>query len=225
MPSIINYRGSRSTHRSSQRGTLRNTLSGSKHERHSIPAFGGKKRRTKRRVSKRGRGKTKRRVSKRGTKRRGGGPEDKKKRRMGSSAAAAAAGPPVPKSSEFPALAAASAIEKRAINAIYRPVGQKLSRMEIAQLFMLRKDLREVRKRLDKDTLNSVIKRVAEEPKTLKEQEELLAILSKPFAEKQVGRWTEDMSTNQRFWCPHHLTCLTEDECYDKQEHDRTRHM
>lgn len=224
MPSIINYRGSRSTHRSSQRGTLRNTLSGSKHERHSIPAFGGKKRRTKRKAKWSTRGKTKRRV-RRG---RGGGPEDRKKRRKMSSsgeAAAAAAGPPLPKSSEHPALAAAGAIERRAINDIYRPVGQKLSKMEIAQLFMLRKDLRDVRKRLDKDTLNSVIKRVAEEPKTLKEQEELLAILSKPFAEKQVGRWTEDMSTNQRFWCPHHLTCLTEDECYDKQEHDRTRHM
>ena len=220
MADINNYRGLRSTHRSSERDTLRNTFAGSKNKRHPNLPFGGKKRRTKRRVSKKGKGKTKRRV------RRGRGPEDRKKRRKMSSSgeAAAAAGPPLPKSLEHPALAAASAIERRAINEIYRPVEQKLSKMEIAQLFMLRKDLREVRKRLDNETLRKVIQRIADEPATKEAQAELLAIVGKPFAEKKVGRWTEDMSTNQRFWCPHDLTCLTEHECYDKQEHDRTRH-
>jgi len=134
---------------------------------------------------------------------------------MSSSGAAAAA----------PAAAApaASALERRAINDIYRTPGKKLTRMEIAQLFLLRKDLREVRKRLDKDTLRSVIKRVADEPKTKEEQAELLAILGKPFAEKKVGRWQTDEG-GHKYWCPHHLPCLSETECYDKQEHDRTRY-
>lgn len=135
----------------------------------------------------------------------------------------AAAGPPLPKSSEHPALPAAGAIERRAINDIYRPVSQKLSKMEISQLFLLRKDLKEVRKRLDKETLRRVINRIAEEPKTKEEQAELLAILGKPFAEKPVGRWQTDEG-GRKYWCPHHVSCLSEDECYDKQEHDRTRY-
>lgn len=116
------------------------------------------------------------------------------------------------RSGEAAAAAAAEQVDKK-----------KLTLMEISRLFLFRKDLQEVRNRLDIDKLNSVIKRIADKPKTLEEQHKLLNILGNSFAEKEVGRWQVGHS-GRRYWCPHHIPCLTEDECYDKQEHDRTRY-
>ncbi len=98
--------------------------------------------------------------------------------------------------------------------------GDKMSKMTLAQQFMLREDLRAAKKLMTKEEFRKVLKMLDENTKTLEEQLEGLAILGKPFAKPPKGRWTTDHTKgDKKFWCPHGLTCLTEDECHDFEEH------
>jgi len=94
-----------------------------------------------------------------------------------------------------------------------------MSKMTVSQQFMLRDDLREARKRMTIEEFRAVLK-IIDAFDTETEQLKELAKLGKPFYKPPKGRWTTDYTRgDSKFWCPHGLTCMTEDECHDFQEH------
>ena len=101
--------------------------------------------------------------------------------------------------------------------------GDKMTRMTLAQQFLFRDDLREAKKLMPKDEFRTTLKTLAA-METQAEQLEALATIGKPHVKPPKGRWTTDYTRgDKKFWCPHRLTCMTEDECEDFEDHRRAK--
>jgi hypothetical protein len=99
----------------------------------------------------------------------------------------------------------------------------KMSKMTLAQQFLFRDDLRQAKRAMSKEEFREALN-LLDKMETKEEQLDGLAILGKPFYKPPKGRWTTDYTKGDtKFWCPHGLTCLTEDECYDFEEHRQSK--
>jgi hypothetical protein len=100
--------------------------------------------------------------------------------------------------------------------------GGKMNKMTLSQQFILRDDLRQAKNALTQKQFLEALN-VLDKMETEAEQLEGLAILGKLFYKPPPGRLTTDHTTGKKFWCPHGITCMTDNECHDFEEHQQAK--
>ncbi len=100
--------------------------------------------------------------------------------------------------------------------------GGKMDKMALSRQFIFRDDLRQAKKALTREQFREALNAL-DAMETEAEQLAGLAILGKPFKKPPTGRWTTDHTTGKKFWCPHGITCMTDDECHDFEEHRQAK--
>ena len=103
-----------------------------------------------------------------------------------------------------------------------RGMGRKMTKMDVAQLFRMRGDLREAKKAMDKVTYNATLK-VLDGLATDVEQFAALDKLGAPFYVAPKGQVAHTDAKGRSWVCPHHGSCLDRDECDDFEEHKRSK--